>query len=201
MPQRTIRSGSPANTLMTNWGWFTTITAIIIPKMAGGLVGILFLQEIHIAFLKTHHPHGLMSLVYTKTLPLLGTGPTNSVGAATLIEPAKVALAAGVIAAAGTVAIVSKESLQRSMMRSGVKVEEILKELKHRKGMWVCYVRGSTLPTKENKGTCCPEVIHGYGVGKTQNIAHEAAKRYASSRTPKGCTAKHESNNYKCAKW
>ena len=132
---------------------------------------------------------------------LLGTGPTNSVGAATLIEPAKVALAAGVIAAAGTVAIVSKESLQRSMMRSGVKVEEILKELKHRKGMWVCYVRGSTLPTKENKGTCCPEVIHGYGVGKTQNIAHEAAKRYASSRTPKGCTAKHESNNYKCAKW
>ena len=36
MPQRTIRSGSPANTLMTNWGWFTTITAIIIPKMAGG---------------------------------------------------------------------------------------------------------------------------------------------------------------------
>ena len=41
MPQRTIRSGSPANTLMTNWGWFTTITAIIIPKMAGGLVGIL----------------------------------------------------------------------------------------------------------------------------------------------------------------
>ena len=79
--------------------------------------------------------------------------------------------------------------------------KEILKELKHRKGMWVCYVRGSTLPTKENKGTCCPEVIHGYGVGKTQNIAHEAAKRYASSRTPKGCTAKHESNNYKCAKW
>ena len=62
---------------------------------------------------------------------LLGTGPTNSVGAATLIEPAKVALAAGVIAAAGTVAIVSKESLQRSMMRSGVKVEEILKELRH----------------------------------------------------------------------
>ena len=41
MPQRTIRSGFPANTLMTNWGWFTTITAIIIPKMAGGLVGIL----------------------------------------------------------------------------------------------------------------------------------------------------------------
>ena len=81
------------------------------------------------------------------------------------------------------------------------KLEEILKELKHRKGMWVCYVRGSTLPTKENKVTCCPEVIHGYGVGKTQNIAHEAAKRYASSRTPKGCTAKHESNNYKCAKW
>jgi len=38
MPQRTIRSGFPANTLMTNWGWFTTITDIIIPKMAGGLV-------------------------------------------------------------------------------------------------------------------------------------------------------------------
>ncbi|OLA88851.1 hypothetical protein [Akkermansia sp. 54_46] len=36
-----VRSGSPANTLMTNWGWFTTITVIIIPKMAGGLVGIL----------------------------------------------------------------------------------------------------------------------------------------------------------------
>ena len=132
---------------------------------------------------------------------LLGTGPTNSVGAAALTEPAKVALAAGAIAAAGRVAIVSKESLQRSIMRSGVKVEEILKELKHRKGMWICYVRGSTLPTKENKGTCCPEVIHGYGVGKTQDIAHDAAKKYASSRTPKGCTAKHESNNYKCAKW
>lgn len=29
--------------------------------------------EIHIAFLKTHHPHGLMSLVYTKTLPLSGS--------------------------------------------------------------------------------------------------------------------------------
>ena len=41
MPQRTIRSGFPANTLMTNWGWFTTITVIIIPKMAGGLVEIL----------------------------------------------------------------------------------------------------------------------------------------------------------------
>ncbi|OLA88854.1 MAG: hypothetical protein BHW66_08325 [Akkermansia sp. 54_46] len=26
---------------MTNWGWFTTITVIIIPKMAGGLVEIL----------------------------------------------------------------------------------------------------------------------------------------------------------------
>lgn len=25
---------------MTNWGWFTTITVIIIPKMAGGLVEI-----------------------------------------------------------------------------------------------------------------------------------------------------------------
>ena len=56
---------------------------------------------------------------------LLGTGPTNSVGAATLIEPAKVALAAGVIATAGTVAIVSKESLQRSMMRSGVNIKRI----------------------------------------------------------------------------
>ena len=132
---------------------------------------------------------------------LLGTGPTNSVGVAALTEPAKVALAAGAIAAAGRVAIVSKESLQRSIMRSGVKVKEILKELKHRKGMWICYVRGSTLPTKENKGTCCPEVIHGYGVGKTQDIAHDAAKKYASSRTPKGCSAKHESNNYKCAKW
>ena len=132
---------------------------------------------------------------------LLGTGPTNSVGAAALTEPTKVALAAGAIAAAGRVAIVSKESLQRSIMRSGVKVKEILKELKHRKGMWICYVRGSTLPTKENKGTCCLEVIHGYGVGKTQDIAHDAAKKYASSRTPKGCSAKHESNNYKCAKW
>ena len=131
---------------------------------------------------------------------LLGTGPTNSVGAATLVEPAKMAAVAGAITT-GTVSIVSKETLQRAIIKSGVKVGEILKELKHRKGMWVCYVRGSTLPTKENKGTCCPEVIHGYGVGKTQNIAHEAAKKYASSRTPKGCSAKHESNNYKCTKW
>ena len=79
---------------------------------------------------------------------LLGTGPTNSVGAAALTEPAKVALAAGAIAAAGRVAIVSKESLQRSIMRSGVKVKEILKELKHRKGMWICYVRGSNTSDK-----------------------------------------------------
>ncbi len=79
---------------------------------------------------------------------LLDTGPTNSVGAAALTEPAKVALAAGAIAAAGRVAIVSKESLQRSIMRSGVKVKEILKELKHRKGMWICYVRGSNTSDK-----------------------------------------------------
>ncbi len=68
--------------------------------------------------------------------------------AAALTEPAKVALAAGAIAAAGRVAIVSKESLQRSIMRSGVKVKEILKELKHRKGMWICYVRGSNTSDK-----------------------------------------------------
>ena len=29
--------------------------------------------KIHITFPRTHHPHGLMSLVYTKTLPLSGS--------------------------------------------------------------------------------------------------------------------------------
>ena len=51
-PQRTIRSGFPANTLMTNWGWFTTITAIIIPKMAGGLVCLLYTSGGRLPILK-----------------------------------------------------------------------------------------------------------------------------------------------------
>lgn len=131
---------------------------------------------------------------------LLGTGPTNSVGVATLIEPTKMA-AARVITVAGSAAIVSKETLQRNIMKSGVKFDEMLKELKYRKGMWVCYVRGSTLPTKEgDKKTCCPEFIHGYGVGKTRDDAHSNAKAYASKRTPGGCSAKHLDNSYKCAK-
>ena len=89
---------------------------------------------------------------------LLGTGPTNSVGAATLIEPAKVALAAGVIAAAGTVAIVSKESLQRSMMRSGVKVEEILKELKPENAFIITFKFNRDYKSKSKKNkNCCDE--------------------------------------------
>lgn len=38
MRPRTIHLGSQASMPMTNLGWFTTITVIMIPKMAGGLV-------------------------------------------------------------------------------------------------------------------------------------------------------------------
>jgi len=57
--------------LMTSWGWFTTITAIIIPKMVGGLAEILPMNRVDGIFIsssRTIHACTLIRLAFLKIL-------------------------------------------------------------------------------------------------------------------------------------